>query len=76
MNVLLRFVPVFWSDFDFLSAQVNRYFSTQSLQYYFHVSNEYVKNKIRIILFPFLHRVSPFVAIVLDFLPVSSITNG
>lgn len=36
--------------------QINRYFSNP--QYYFHVNDQYVRNKLKVILFPFFHRVS------------------
>jgi protein transport protein YIF1 len=35
--------------------QINRYFSNP--QYYFHVNDQYVRNKLKVILFPFFHRV-------------------
>lgn len=36
--------------------QITRYFSDP--QYYFQVNDQYVRNKLKVVLFPFLHRVS------------------
>lgn len=47
---------MFGSGRDFVQANVNRYFSSQDVYYYFQVNNQYVKNKLKILLFPFLHR--------------------
>ncbi|CAJ0845442.1 13663_t:CDS:2 [Entrophospora sp. SA101] len=37
--------------------QINRYFNFFTLKYYFKVNNSYVANKIRLLLFPWRHRV-------------------
>lgn len=42
--------------------QISKYFSGHDLQYYFQVNDQYVKNKIKVVLFPFLHRVSSAVS--------------
>lgn len=39
-------------------AQVGSWFSVDPLKYYFNVNNSYVYNKLRIILFPWLHKVT------------------
>lgn len=39
-----------------LNEQISRYFSDP--QYYFQVNDHYVRNKLKVVLFPFLHRVS------------------
>lgn len=36
---------------------MDKYFSPTDLQYYFQVNHQYVRNKLKLILFPFLHRV-------------------
>jgi hypothetical protein len=43
---------------SFGSLQVSRYFATHDVQYYFQVNDQYVKNKLKVVLFPFLHKVS------------------
>jgi len=48
----LAFSLNYWSCF----VQINRYFSNP--QYYFHVNDQYVRNKLKVILFPFFHRVN------------------
>jgi len=40
----------------YFQQQITRYFSDP--QYYFQVNDHYVKNKLKVVLFPFLHRVS------------------
>lgn len=42
------------SSSEFMQSNINRYFSNP--QYYFHVNDQYVRNKLKVILFPFLHR--------------------
>ena len=45
-------------------SQISRYFSDP--QYYFQVNDHYVRNKLKVVLFPFLHRVSDsFVAYII-----------
>lgn len=39
-----------------MPKQISRYFSDP--QYYFQVNDHYVRNKLKVVLFPFLHRVS------------------
>lgn len=61
---LLIFICAFLSDeyhfasfgFCFLCKQISRYLSDP--QYYFQVNDQYVRNKLKVVLFPFLHRVS------------------
>lgn len=42
------------SSSEFMHTNISRYFSNP--QYYFHVNDQYVRNKLKVILFPFLHR--------------------
>uniref|UniRef100_A0A452XBJ6 YIF1b n=8 Tax=Triticinae TaxID=1648030 RepID=A0A452XBJ6_AEGTS len=42
------------SSSEFMQSNISRYFSNP--QYYFHVNDQYVRNKLKVILFPFLHR--------------------
>ncbi|XP_043702111.1 protein YIF1B-B-like [Telopea speciosissima] len=42
------------SSSEYVQSNINRYFSDP--QYYFQVNEQYVRNKLKIILFPFLHR--------------------
>ncbi|PWZ30805.1 hypothetical protein Zm00014a_000594 [Zea mays] len=42
------------SSSEFMQSNINRYFSNP--QYYFHVNDQYVRNKLKVILFPFFHR--------------------
>lgn len=42
--------------FIFILFQISRYFSDP--HYYFQVNDQYVRNKLKVVLFPFLHRVS------------------
>lgn len=49
-----------------LCKQISRYFSDP--QYYFQVNDHYVRNKLKVVLFPFLHRVS-----FIQFLPLFSL---
>ncbi|KAJ9141181.1 hypothetical protein P3X46_031750 [Hevea brasiliensis] len=44
------------SSSAYVQSNISRYLS--NLQYYFQVNDQYVKNKLKIILFPFLHMVS------------------
>ena len=46
----------FFLIYLFVYLQISRYFSDP--QYYFQVNDHYVKNKLKVVLFPFLHRVS------------------
>ncbi|XP_072986302.1 uncharacterized protein [Typha latifolia] len=39
---------------EFMQSNISRYFSNP--QYYFQVNNQYVRNKLKVVLFPFLHR--------------------
>ncbi len=43
-----------------LGLKVSRYFATHDVQYYFQVNDQYVKNKLKVVLFPFLHKVQFF----------------
>eukprot|EP00271_Cylindrocystis_brebissonii_P015158 TRINITY_DN37299_c0_g1_i1.p1 TRINITY_DN37299_c0_g1~~TRINITY_DN37299_c0_g1_i1.p1 ORF type:complete len:316 (+),score=39.54 TRINITY_DN37299_c0_g1_i1:213-1160(+) len=47
---------MFGSGRDFVQANVNRYFSAHDMKYYFQVNDQYVKNKLKVLLCPFLHR--------------------
>lgn len=38
--------------------QMNKYFAGQDFGYYFRVNHGYVKNKLKVVLLPFLHKVS------------------
>ncbi|KAF9590197.1 hypothetical protein IFM89_031852 [Coptis chinensis] len=42
------------SSSEFVQSNVSKYFSDP--QYYFQVNGQYVRNKLKVILFPFLHR--------------------
>ncbi|XP_061362093.1 uncharacterized protein LOC133305865 [Gastrolobium bilobum] len=42
------------SSSEYVQSNISRYFSDP--QYYFQVNDHYVKNKLKVILFPFLHR--------------------
>ncbi|XP_042482786.1 protein YIF1B-B-like isoform X1 [Macadamia integrifolia] len=42
------------SSSEYVQSNISRYFSDP--QYYFQVNDQYVRNKLKIILFPFLHR--------------------
>ncbi|KAJ1692289.1 hypothetical protein LUZ63_008987 [Rhynchospora breviuscula] len=42
------------SSSEFMQSNISRYFSNP--QYYFQVNDQYVRNKLRVVLFPFLHR--------------------
>ncbi|CAA6653424.1 unnamed protein product [Spirodela intermedia] len=44
----------FGSSSEFMQSNISRYFSNP--QYYFQVNDQYVKNKLKVVLFPFLHR--------------------
>lgn len=44
----------FGSSSEFVQSNITQYFSDP--QYYFQVNGQYVRNKLRVILFPFLHR--------------------
>ena len=39
---------------EFMQSNISRYFSNP--QYYFQVNDQYVRNKLKVVLFPFLHR--------------------
>ncbi|KAK1567884.1 hypothetical protein Q3G72_017761 [Acer saccharum] len=45
---------IFGSGSDYVQSNISKYFSDP--QYYFQVSGHYVRNKLKVILFPFLHR--------------------
>lgn len=47
---------LFGTGREYVQSNVSRYFSGQDAQYYFQVNDHYVKNKLKVILFPFLHR--------------------
>ncbi|ONK65286.1 uncharacterized protein A4U43_C07F35570 [Asparagus officinalis] len=42
------------SSSEFMQSNISRYFSNP--QYYFQVNDQYVRNKLKVVLFPFLHR--------------------
>lgn len=42
---------------DYVQSNVSRYFATHDIQYYFQVTDQYVKNKLKVVLCPFLHKV-------------------
>lgn len=42
------------SSSEFMQSNISRYFS--NLQYYFQVNDQYVRNKLKVVLFPFLNR--------------------
>ncbi|KAL0786314.1 hypothetical protein Bca101_002560 [Brassica carinata] len=44
------------SSSEYVQSNITRYFSDP--QYYFKVNDQYVTNKLKVVLFPFLHRVS------------------
>eukprot|EP00245_Coleochaete_scutata_P009456 TRINITY_DN3116_c0_g1_i1.p1 TRINITY_DN3116_c0_g1~~TRINITY_DN3116_c0_g1_i1.p1 ORF type:complete len:312 (+),score=35.82 TRINITY_DN3116_c0_g1_i1:158-1093(+) len=44
------------SSKEFMHNNVGRYFTGQDVRYYFQVNEQYVKNKLKILLFPSLHR--------------------
>ncbi|KAK4769124.1 hypothetical protein SAY86_027274 [Trapa natans] len=44
------------SSSEYMQSNISRYFSHP--QYYFQVNDQYVRNKLKVVLFPFLHRVS------------------
>ncbi|CAF1701346.1 unnamed protein product [Brassica napus] len=44
------------SSSERVQSNITRYFSDP--QYYFKVNDQYVRNKLKVVLFPFLHRVS------------------
>ena len=39
--------------------QITRYLEATNLKYYFNINNSYVPNKLKVILCPILHKVSP-----------------
>jgi hypothetical protein len=41
---------------EYVQSNVSRYFATHDVQYYFQVNDQYVKNKLKVVLFPFLHK--------------------
>ncbi|CAM6100731.1 unnamed protein product [Calypogeia fissa] len=41
---------------DYVQSNMSRYLAGHDLQYYFQVNDQYVKNKIKVVLFPFLHK--------------------
>lgn len=45
---------IFGSSSEYVQSNITRYFSDP--QYYFQVNDHYVKNKLKVVLFPFLHR--------------------
>ncbi|GAB4855047.1 hypothetical protein Ancab_023632 [Ancistrocladus abbreviatus] len=42
------------SSSEYVQSNINRYFADP--QYYFQVNDDYVRNKLKVVLFPFLHR--------------------
>jgi hypothetical protein len=53
LSLIFSFLT-FSLNYWFCFVQINRYFSNP--QYYFHVNDQYVRNKLKVILFPFFHR--------------------
>ncbi|KAI4334632.1 hypothetical protein L6164_019297 [Bauhinia variegata] len=45
---------IFGSSTEYVQSNISRYFSDP--QYYFQVNDQYVRNKLKVVLFPFLHR--------------------
>ncbi|CAI0541128.1 unnamed protein product [Linum tenue] len=45
---------IFGSSSEYVQSNITRYFSDP--QYYFQVNDQYVRNKLKVVLFPFLHR--------------------
>ncbi|KAE8649124.1 hypothetical protein Csa_014630 [Cucumis sativus] len=45
---------IFGSSSEYVQSNISRYFSDP--QYYFQVNDQYVRNKLKVVLFPFLHR--------------------
>lgn len=41
---------------EYVQSNVSRYFATHDIQYYFQVTDQYVRNKIKVVLFPFIHK--------------------
>ncbi|BBN12484.1 protein transport protein YIF1 [Marchantia polymorpha subsp. ruderalis] len=41
---------------EYVQSNMSRYLSGHDLQYYFQVNDQYVKNKVKVVLFPFLHK--------------------
>ncbi|KAG0581816.1 hypothetical protein KC19_3G011800 [Ceratodon purpureus] len=38
---------------DYVQSNVSRYFATHDIQYYFQVTDQYIKNKLKVVLCPF-----------------------
>ncbi|KAH9299650.1 hypothetical protein KI387_031332, partial [Taxus chinensis] len=45
---------IFGTSTEYVQSNISKYFSNP--QYYFQVNDQYVKNKLKVILLPFLHR--------------------
>ncbi|KAI3896158.1 hypothetical protein MKX03_000278 [Papaver bracteatum] len=45
---------IFGSSSEYVQSNISRYFSDP--QYYFQVNDQYVRNKLKVVLFPYLHR--------------------
>ncbi|KAL2932083.1 Protein YIF1B [Bienertia sinuspersici] len=45
---------IFGSSSEYVQSNISRYFADP--QYYFQVNDDYVRNKLKVVLFPFLHR--------------------
>ncbi|KAI5323062.1 hypothetical protein L3X38_032134 [Prunus dulcis] len=45
---------LYGSSSEYVQSNISRYFSDP--QYYFQVNDQYVRNKLKVVLFPFLHR--------------------
>lgn len=41
---------------DYVQSNVSRYFASHDIQYYFQVTDQYVRNKLKVVLCPFLHK--------------------
>ncbi|XP_002988500.2 protein YIF1B [Selaginella moellendorffii] len=47
---------LFGSSKDYVQSNISRFLAGQDIHYYFQLNEQYVKNKLKIILFPFLHK--------------------
>eukprot|EP00249_Psilotum_nudum_P007882 c20888_g1_i1 orf=86-937(+) len=47
---------IFGTGREYVQSNISRYLSGHDAQYYFQVNDQYVKNKLKVILCPFLHR--------------------
>lgn len=59
---------------DLVNKEFEKYIPVTRLKYYFSVDNKYVINKLRLLFFPFTHRVSNFLFFFFN-LKISKIIN-